>query len=276
MFEKISLLIILIITSVNNVNAETIKNDSLISILEYYEDSFTKFYNKKEGEKKIKNKLSDMFSDEYSIEQIEQTNLFKISSDKNHFFMNPENDFIFIGKILKINNSDFIQQNVSQKRREYNRSMLRVFDLDDFIIYKNKGTKVNNGVIYVFVDFSCPFCKKFHDKNLKNLLMLGYEVRYVPFLKDPNNLKVKGLMENIFCLNNNEDKKSFLDKAFQNKKSFNMDSKNCKRKDYINNLFTLSDLYMFKGTPAIMFNNGNYIEGYVPLKSLVSQIKGNY
>ena len=176
--------------------AETIKNDAVISILDYYNDSFEDFYSKEKGVKKIKEKLDNIIKDEYRIEQIDETNLFKVYNKNKHFYIFPEHDYIFIGKMLKLNDFSFSKVIVDSERKSYNRNLLRMFNESDAIIYKN-DKKEKEGRIYVFADFSCPYCKKFHDENLNNLINLGYEVWYLPFLKNPNNLVIKFL--SVLC-----------------------------------------------------------------------------
>jgi len=246
----------------------------MISVMEYYNNSFVPFYDKEKGEIKIKNRVSKIIKGDFIIEQVGNSELFEISYGKQTFFTTADIDYLFVGKIIKLADKSFSKMFTNENRAKLNRTLLRLYSDSDMIIHKPLIDKI--GDLFVFIDYSCPFCLKFHENNLKSLLKLGYQVNYIPFLKNPDNNLVKSQMLNLFCLPDNEKKKDLINHAFSNPKSFtNEKIEVCSRKEYIQNIFSITNFFNFKGTPAILLYNGNYVEGYVPLQDLVLELESN-
>lgn len=52
--------------------------------------------------------------------------------------------------------------------------------------------------VYVFIDLSCEFCRKFHNTELRKLLLDGIAVKYVPYVRS-HSKKLERLTSNVFC-----------------------------------------------------------------------------
>ena len=118
--------------------------------------------------------------------------------------------------------------------------------------------------------------EKFHQNNLANLIKFGYQVNYIPFLKNPKNVAVKNQMLNLFCISDNEEKVRLINEAFLSPQSFKHKKiEECNKLPYVHNLLTITNYFGFKGTPAILLYNGNYVEGFVEFQSLVLELEGN-
>jgi hypothetical protein len=53
--------------------------------------------------------------------------------------------------------------------------------------------------IYVFVDMTCPHCRKFHLSQRVKFQKKGYSFTYIPFLRDPSNKRFSALNKWTFC-----------------------------------------------------------------------------
>lgn len=257
---------------------EIIENDSIGQILEFYGDNFNKFYSKEKGEKYIKSIFNNFIKDDYSIEQIENTELFKIVVNNKDYFMIAGSSFIFSGNVIKldVNDKDFSRYKISDNKRTLNRSVLRTFDLNDLIKYEHTSDRKRGSVI-IFSDYSCPYCKKFHDYNLDKVLSSGYDVFYAPYLKNPRNLKVKDKMRQIYCYQDNLYKKELKNLAFENTKLFNSTKfKTCDySEEYLDIIFSIGEYLGVRGTPTTVFYNGNSLSGFIQLNQYMAEVKGN-
>lgn len=276
--NRVLLIVLLILGLGLNINLkakETIKNNEAISILKMQENSFSEFYNKEEGIKKIKNRVNDLFEGaDYKITQIGNTALFLISYKDQEFFTTPDIDYLFFGNKIKLKNNKISKIYTDSSKAAENRKLLRLYTEKDMIVYNPYIEEI--GEIFIFVDYSCPFCKKFHDLNLKKLLKYGYKVNYIPFLRNPENKDVSNQMINLFCLSSNQEKKDFMDIAFSNPNSFSsMNIKECNTKEYVHYLLNITNHFNFKGTPVLLLHNGNFVEGYVPFNSLMAELEAN-
>ncbi len=224
--------------------------------------------NKKIVNKKIKNIVKN-----YEVEQFENTDLFIVTYDKKEIVTSHLLPFLFNGNTVQIKDDKPQRLLVKSSEKEFNRFILRMFNKEDMILFET--TNLNKkGTIYVFFDFSCPYCQKFHESSLKYINESGYSVAYLPFFKNPDNYSVNNYLFNIFCLEDNDKKKDLINKAVMQEYDENL--KTCDKKEYMKKNFELAEYLKIKGTPTLIFNNGNKIEGYVPLQQLLPEIHVNY
>ena len=81
--------------------------------------------------------------------------------------------------------------------------------------------------LFVFIDYTCPYCKDFHEDVLTPLQNRGYTVNYLPIARNFRNNNVINNLKIIFC---NKDKE-LLNKAFKEQGRFNTDKK-CENDKY--------------------------------------------
>ena len=163
-----------------------------------------------------------------------------------------------------------------EEEREYNRKLLPLINKNDLIHFES--TINTKGSVFIFVDYTCPYCKKFHEVNLKKINDLGFDVFYVPFLRNPQNEKVRNNLYSIFCHKDNNYKKELLNKAFNLEIIFNNsdnDNKCSYSKDYFNMIASIGEHLNIQGTPTSLFYNGNLISGYIPMNQYIHVLKGN-
>jgi thiol:disulfide interchange protein DsbC len=120
--------------------------------------------------------------------------------------------------------------------------------------------------IYVFSDFTCPYCKKLHNA-VPELNRLGVDVYYIPFPRNSMSdmQAVKGL-QRIICT---PSQTTAFNEAFENPKKYALDSINNQNKNLtcpeaidILNFHNYADVLGVKGTPTIFTENGSRIVGY--------------
>lgn len=245
---------------------------NIFDVLKFQTEEIEQLKNTKENEKIIHKNIKNIIKD-YKIEQYENTDLFIISYDKKEIVASPLLPFLFNGNTVEINNGKPRRLLLKTTDKEINRSILRMFNDSDMIIYENTNNE-KKGTIYVFFDFSCPYCQQFHERSLKYLNESGYTVSYLPFFKNPENYGVNNYLFNIFCHDDNNLKKELINRAV--KDDYDTNIKVCNKKEYMKKNFELAEHLNIKGTPTLFFENGNKIEGYVPLQQLLPEINVNY
>ena len=265
-------------TNIYSQNIEIVTDNSSIKILDFYNDNFQDFVDKKDSVNKIHSKFKKGLVKKKEITQVQNTNLFKVKVGNNFFYASPDLDFIFSGNTIKLFPEDgvFQREGVSESDRELNRKILAFLNKEDLIHYQSIG--FSKGSVFVFVDYTCPFCKKFHEKNISKINEAGYSVYYVPFLRNPNNERVKSNMYSIFCHADNEYKKKLIEKAFQFDIIFDNSEKDneCNlSRSYFNIMVNIGEYLNIEGTPTSLFFNGNLISGHIPINQYISVLEGN-
>lgn len=244
-----------------------------LDVLTFYSKDLKQLKDTSSNSKIVNKKIKNIFKD-YKIEQYENTDLFVISYDNKELVTSHLLPFLFNGNTVEIKDNNKPQRLLFKTSdKEFNRNILRLFNSENMVIYET-SQKEKKGNIYVFFDFSCPYCQKFHETSLKYLNESGYTVSYLPFFKNPENYGVNNYLFNIFCLDDNQQKKEFINRAII--EDYDQNIKICNKKEYMKKVFQLADHLNIKGTPTLIFENGNKIEGYVPLQQLLPEISVNY
>lgn len=264
--------------SEKKLNIEEVNNNSSIEILNFYDQNFKKFIDKESSINKIYEKFDPSLVNKEDIVQIENSNLFRVNVSGTYFYTSPDLDFILSDKAIKLfpEQQSFQRYNMLEEEREYNRKLLPLINKNDLIHFES--TINTKGSVFIFVDYTCPYCKKFHEVNLKKINDLGFDVFYVPFLRNPQNEKVRNNLYSIFCHKDNNYKKELLNKAFNLEIIFNNsdnDNKCSYSKDYFNMIASIGEHLNIQGTPTSLFYNGNLISGYIPMNQYIHVLKGN-
>jgi thiol:disulfide interchange protein DsbC len=257
---------------------DIVYNDSIIEILDFYDLNFEKFINKEDSIMEIYSKIDPTLINKEDIKQIQNSNLFKVKVGGKDFFASPDINYIFSGKAIKIfpENKKFQRLIIEEEDKEFNRKIFPLLNKEDLIYFKSKNNY--NGSVFIFIDYTCPFCKKFHNRNLEKINNAGFDVYYIPFLRDNKNKRVRSNLYSIFCHKDNEYKKELINKAFEIELIFNNteEDKNCSfSREYFNMLLNIGEYIKVEGTPTSLFYNGNLISGYIPLNQYFQVLKGN-
>lgn len=260
-------------------NVEKIDNKASIEVLEFYNQNFKKFTDKEKAINTIFEKFDSSMVNKDDILQIENSNLFKVKVSGTYFYASPDLDFILSDKAIKLlpNDKSFQRYNSTEEEREFNRKILPLINKEDLIHFESNDIK-SKGSVYVFVDYTCPYCKRFHENSLEKINNLGFDVYYIPFLRNPDNNRVRDNLYSIFCHKDNNYKKELIKKAFTVELIFNNsdNDKNCSySKDYFNMITNIGEYLNIKGTPTSLFYNGNLISGYIPMSQYIQVLKGN-
>jgi thiol:disulfide interchange protein DsbC len=181
------------------------------------------------------------------------------------------------GVMYTVKNNNLLNKTV-QDERVKNKVILKD------IISKYKGSMAHYPItgtelkttVYVFSDFTCPFCKKLHN-DIAMINKAGIEVYYIPFPRKSltDILVVRGLQK-ILCSSNITES---FNTAFRNPdlfvKSVKPDELSCENSFNIMNFNNYGNDLDIKGTPAIFTENGSVIHGYSTVVDFVTELKKN-
>jgi thiol:disulfide interchange protein DsbC len=119
--------------------------------------------------------------------------------------------------------------------------------------------------VTVFTDIDCTYCRKLHSQ-MDEYLAAGIEVRYLLYPRNGPSSSSWGTSENVWCAG---DRNSALTAA---KLDREFESQKCDAST-ISEHYLLGQQIGLTGTPAIVFDDGTLVSGYLPPASLASRLE---
>ncbi|MCW8853682.1 MAG: DsbC family protein [Gammaproteobacteria bacterium] len=131
---------------------------------------------------------------------------------------------------------------------------------ENMLVYKPKGEVKQT--ITVFTDIYCPYCRKLHNE-MAEYMDNNVKVRYIflPF----KGKKSYDDSVSVWCA---KDRNAALDEA---KAGEDIEQKTCDNP--IDKHKALATTLSIRGTPAIMFEDGQLTPGYIPASKLIAKLK---
>jgi thiol:disulfide interchange protein DsbC len=154
------------------------------------------------------------------------------------------------------------QVNLSEKTRNIaRRDVMSALQDDQTIMFSPADVKYR---VTVFTDIDCTFCRKLHGE-IEGYLAEGIEVRYLLYPRNGPRSSSWKTSESVWCASN---RNAALTAAKQDHKfkSHKCDS------SMISRHYMLGQSIGLTGTPAIVFDDGTLVSGYLPPATLSSRL----
>ncbi len=146
------------------------------------------------------------------------------------------------------------QVNLSERSRtDARRTLMSSVGDDQAITFSPSEVKYS---VTVFTDVDCTYCRKLHSQ-IDEYLAAGIEVRYLLYPRNGPASPSWSVSENVWCA---RDRNSALTAAKLNQK---FESQKCDTSE-VTKQFMLGQDAGLSGTPAIVFEDGTLISGYLP------------
>ncbi|MCZ6501090.1 MAG: DsbC family protein [Gammaproteobacteria bacterium] len=176
-------------------------------------------------------------------------------------FVNEDATYFITGDLYRIEENRFV--NVSEEQRNVNRrELLAAVDESEMVVFSPPmGMKKTS--VTVFTDIDCGFCRKLH-KEVPELNRLGIEVRYLAYPRAGLKSKSYDKYVSAWCSDNQQ---LALTQA---KLGQELEEKTCENP--VAAQYALGNLMGVSGTPAIVFDDGTMLPGYLPAVKLASRL----
>lgn len=183
--------------------------------------------------------------------------LFEVELSNGVVYASGDGQFVIQGDLIQIKDRQI--GNLTEQVRALKRvALLKQVDRRDEIIFPARG-KVR-GVLTVFTDINCGYCRKFH-QEVPVLNQAGVEVRYLAYPRDmPRtgaNAGTAAQMASIWCSSNRE---QMLTQAKQGQ-DIAPARKDCKSP--VAEQYALGQRLGVTGTPSIFNEKGEQLGGYL-------------
>lgn len=238
----------------NLVNLSLIDLDEIISPELFKEDSKIKEIQAmiEKLDKKYKN------SKIQKIKEIE--GFYEVYNNGKTMYISEDGKYL-IPKIAKVYGNTFEDIQKEKKENKYS-ELLNEYPEDMTILYPSTVKKTDT--IYVFSDFTCPYCRRMHNE-MESINRMGIEVKYLPYPRNGTRDQPAILgLQKIAC---SDTPYIEFNKAFEDPKRYvqgitMLDSSCLKGKQSIHNSLTLGDKVGVRGTPFILNSDGVYLGGW--------------
>lgn len=165
-------------------------------------------------------------------------------------YVSEEGRYLMQGDIIDLE----LQVNLSEEaRNETRREILADYPEEQMIVFTPEEKKYS---ISVFTDIDCTFCRRLHNQ-MDEYLDKGIEVRYLLYPRNGPTSPSWAMAEKVWCA---DDRNAALTLA-KNDKDF--DSHSCNPAE-ISTHYAMGQDVGLTGTPALVFEDGTLISGYLP------------
>ncbi|MCH9696379.1 MAG: DsbC family protein [Gammaproteobacteria bacterium] len=155
------------------------------------------------------------------------------------------------------------QMNLSEiTRTDARRALISTIDNDQAIVFSPAEVKHS---VTIFTDVDCTYCRKLH-AEIDEYLAAGIEIRYMLYPRNGPASASWNTSESVWCA---RDRASALTAA---KLSRTFESQSC-NSNGVTESYMLGQDVGLSGTPAIVFQDGTLVSGYLPPAALSMRLE---
>lgn len=174
-------------------------------------------------------------------------------------YVTEDGKFAFAGDLYQLGTNYNLTE---ARRRDLRRSMLSAVPEASMLSFAPKDYKYT---INVFTDVDCSYCRKLH-AQVAEYNKLGIRVRYMSFPRTGPNTDSWGKAEQVWCA---KDRNSALTDAKLDKP---LSAARCAPNPVAQH-YALGKSLQIAGTPAIVTEFGDMIEGYAPPAEMLKELQ---
>lgn len=174
-------------------------------------------------------------------------------------YISADGRYLLQGDLIDLD----LQVNLSeQARNETRRELLASLDDDEFITFAPENVKYS---ITVFTDVDCTYCRKLHSE-IDDYMAQGIAVRYLLYPRNGPASRAWRTAEEVWCA---RDRNVALTAA---KLQQPFETQKCDA-SAISEHYILGQDVGLTGTPALVFDDGTILSGYLPPAALASRLQ---
>lgn len=185
--------------------------------------------------------------------------LLEVTYGPQVLYISEDGRFLVQGHVIDLGTrTDVTEQRQGQLRNV----VLAALGEDKMVIFPAAKPR---HTITVFTDIDCTYCRKLHSE-IKEINELGITVRYLFFPRSGPNTESYYKAQSVWCA---DDRRQALTDAKAGQK---LPRATCDNP--VDEHMKLVRQFRLQGTPAIVFEDGRVIPGYVPAKKLAAMLDG--
>ncbi len=205
-----------------------------------------------------------------SATQVEGQGLYEVELTSGEvLYSTPDGQFFVLGALYQAAQGGLV--NLTAKRGDAKRQkLLAAVNEKDMVIFQSKGEQ--KAVVSVFTDVDCGYCRKLH-REIPRLNELGITVRYLAYpragvFSDKKRTKYTGSYKKLKSVWCDDDPAAAMSKA----KATGFIKENLSCDAPIEAQLALGEQFGVRGTPALVFETGELVPGYLPADELAKKL----
>lgn len=176
------------------------------------------------------------------------------------FYMSKDGKYLLQGYLFDLSGKDPKNLTLGIEER-FVAKLLNGIERNKMVIYPAKGTP--RAYVTIFTDTTCPYCHRLHEE-VPMLNANGIEVRYLAYPREGFASKGFEELQKVWCADNKNEAMDQLMSEIPVKSA-----KKCNNP--VIEQYVLGQKIGIRGTPAIIFQNGRIIPGYLPAEQLIGE-----
>lgn len=205
-----------------------------------------------------------------SATQVEGQALYEVELTSGQvLYSTPDGKFFVYGSLFEAMPGQLVD--LTAKRGDAKRQkLLAAVNSEDMVVFQSKGEQ--KAVVNVFTDVDCGYCRKLH-REVPRLNELGITVRYLAYPRagvysDQKRTKYTGSYKKLKSVWCDSDRPAAMSKAKAT--GFIKENLNCDAP--IEAQLALGEQFGVRGTPALVFETGELVPGYMPADELAKKL----
>lgn len=188
--------------------------------------------------------------------------LYEVEIDTGEIIFTSANGKHFVlGKLFEVQGQRFV--NLSEQRQKTERAQtLKTLKKEDMVIFSPAGEV--KSVVYAFTDVDCGYCQKLHGE-MAEYNQAGIEIRYLAFPRAGLGSRTYNEMVSVWCA---DDRKAAMTTA---KSGGQVPAKECNNP--VAEQYAMGNAFGVTGTPALVFEDGSLMPGYLPAAKLSAYLQ---
>lgn len=205
-----------------------------------------------------------------SVQPAAESGLYEVELSTGEVVYSTKDGRYFIAGSL-FETGDGSMTNLTAQKESAKRAVaIKNLKSSDMVVFQAKGKQ--KGLINVFTDIDCGYCRKLH-QEVPKLNELGITVRYLAYPRagvyaDAGKQNLTASFKKIKSVWCDEDPTAAMTKAKST--GFIKDNLDCKAP--IEEQFMLGQQIGVRGTPAIILENGEMLPGYMPADEIAKRL----
>lgn len=177
-------------------------------------------------------------------------------------YVSSDARFLIPGDLFEAREEGLVNLGES-RRNELRKQKIAALDEKDMIVFPAAAGAERQAVLTVFTDVDCPYCRKLHGE-IAELNAMGVTVRYLAFPRTGLNTETSAKMIATWCA---DDRQAMFTAA---KRGTDVPAADCDSP--VEEQYQLGREVGVTGTPALVFDDGTIVPGYVPAATLAQYL----
>jgi len=192
-----------------------------------------------------------------NVDKAPMAGFYQIMANGDVYYISKDGSTMIVGDVISLDKKLNFTEGV---RKDARLALVNSVPEKDMVVFN--PSKKTEHTVTVFTDIDCGYCRKFH-KEMQSYLDQGIKVRYIAFPRAGKNSESYNKIVTVWCSKdrNKAMNEAKLTEAFKS-------APLCEQSKVVDHQLELVAKLGLRGTPALVFDDGTLMPGYMPADKL--------